>query len=59
MGGNSPKKLKKCKKNGGFTFFTPGAKIYPVMMWIQIHARGSEFFLLNGAIQVLVVHDML
>ena len=23
------------------------AKIYPVMMWIQIHARGAEFFLLN------------
>ena len=39
-------------KNGGFTFFyskyyIPDAKIYPVKMWIQIHARGAEFFLLN------------
>ena len=43
-GGDSPQKLKKCKKNGGFTFFIPGAKIYPVMMLIQIHARGSGIF---------------
>ena len=40
------------QKNGGFTFFyskyyIPDAKIYHVMMWIQIHARGAEFFLLN------------
>ena len=42
-GGISPQKLKKYK-NGGFTFFIPGAKIYPVMMWIQIHARGSRIF---------------
>ena len=33
-------------KNGGFTFFyskyyIPDTKIYPVMMWIQIHARGG------------------
>ena len=40
LGGNSPQKPKKCK-NGGLTFFIPGAKIYPVMMSIQIHARGG------------------
>ena len=39
-------------KNGGFTcfyskYYIPDAKIYPVMMWIQIYARGTEFFLLN------------
>ena len=27
-------------KNRGFTFFIPGAKIYHVMMSIQIHASG-------------------
>ena len=27
-----------------FTFFIPGAKMYPVMMSIQIHARGRDFF---------------
>ena len=37
------------EKNGGITFFynkyhIPDAKIYPVMMWIQIHARGCRFF---------------
>ena len=36
-------------KNGGFTFFKskyyiPDAKIYSVMMWIQIHARGVQNF---------------
>ena len=40
-------KLKKCKKNGGFTFFIPGAKMYPVMMLIQIHARGSGIFFIK------------
>ena len=45
-GVNSPQKPKKCKKNEGFTFFyskyyIPDAKIYPVMMWIQIHAGGG------------------
>ena len=40
------------QKGEGFTFFyskyyIPDAKIYSVMMWIQIHARGAEFFLLN------------
>ena len=49
-GGNSPQKPKKCK-NGGFTFFyskyyIPDTNIYPVMMWIQIHARGAEFYFL-------------
>ena len=51
-GGISPQKPKKCKKNGGFTFFyskyyIPYAKMYPVMMWIQIYARGgggADFF---------------
>ena len=43
-------------KYGGFTFFyskyyIPDAKIYPVMMWIQIHARGAEFFYQIGSIQ--------
>ena len=28
-------------------FFIPGVKIYPVMMSIQIYARGPEFFLLK------------
>ena len=28
-------------------YYIPDAKIYPVMMWIQIHARGADFFLLN------------
>ena len=47
LGGNSPQKAKKCKeKNGGFMFFIPGAKIYPVMMSIQIHARGVQIFFL-------------
>ena len=47
-GGNSPQKPKECKKNGGFTFFIPGAKIYPVMMSIQNHSRGVQnFFLLK------------
>ena len=40
------------QKNGGFTFFyskyyIPDAKIYPVMMWIQIHARGAEFLFIK------------
>ena len=39
-------------KNGGFMFFfykyyIPDATIYPVKMWIQIHARDAEFILLN------------
>ena len=46
-GGGGGQKLKKCRKNGGFTFFIPGAKIYPVMMWIQIHARGSGIFFIK------------
>ena len=38
-------------KNGGFTLFyikyyIPDAKIYPLMMWIQIHARGVQIFFL-------------
>ena len=53
-GGAIPQKLKKCK-NGGFTFFIPGAKIHPAMMWIQIHARGSGIFLSNGAIGAFLV----
>ena len=40
-------KLMKCKKNGGFTFFIPGANMYPVMMSIQIHARGLGFFFIK------------
>ena len=32
-GGNSPRKLKKCKKSDAFPFH--------VMMWIQIRARGG------------------
>ena len=38
-------KLKKCKKNRGFTFFIPGAN--PVMMLIQFHARGSGIFFIK------------
>ena len=26
-------------------YYIPDAKIYPVMMWIQIHARGADFFI--------------
>ena len=47
LGDNSPQKPKKCKKMGGYTFFMPGTKIYPVMMSIQIHARGSGFFFIK------------
>ena len=43
-GGNSPRSQKECKKNGSFTFFIPGGKIYPVMMSIQIHARVVQNF---------------
>ena len=45
-------KLKKCKKkNGSFALFIRGAKMYPVKMSIQIHARGlGIFFIRNGAI---------
>ena len=50
-GGISPQKPKKCKNWRLYVFYIkyyiPDAKIYPVMMWIQIHARGAEFFLLN------------
>ena len=45
LGGNQ-----RNEKNGEFTFFIPGAKIYPVMMSIQIHAREVQIFF-NGAIQ--------
>ena len=27
-------------------YYIPDAKIYPVMMWIQIHARGVRIFFL-------------
>ena len=57
VGVNSPQKPKKCEKNGGFTFYTANntyrTQIYPVIMWIQIHASGGgggggeEFFLLK------------
>ena len=40
-------KLKKCKKSGGFTLFILGAKMFPVMMLIQIHARGLGFFFIK------------
>ena len=44
-------KLKKCKKkNGGFTLFIRGAKMYPVMMLIQIHARGLGIFFIKTVI---------
>ena len=46
LGGNSPQKLKKCKK-GRLYVFIPGAKTYPVMKSIQIHAKGSGIFLLK------------
>ena len=44
--------LPKKKRNGGFTFFyikyyIPDAKIYPVMVWIQILARGPVFFFIK------------
>ena len=56
-GGNNPQKPKNCK-NGGFTFFIPGAKINPVMMSIQIHFRGSAiffFFYKNCAIRRILI----
>ena len=28
-------------------YYIPDAKIYPVMMWIQIHAGGAEFFFIK------------
>ena len=52
-GGNSPQKPKNCKKKWRFCgfyskYYIPDAKIYPVMMWIQIHARGdADFFFIK------------
>ena len=45
----SPQKPKKCKKWRFYVFYSkyyiPDAKIYPVMMWILIHASGdADFF---------------
>ena len=49
--GNSPQKPKKCKKLRLYVFYInyyiPDSKIYPVVMWIQIYASGSGFFLLE------------
>ena len=42
-------KLKKCKKNGGYTLFIRGAKMNIVMMSIQILARGLGFFFIKTA----------
>ena len=36
-------------------YYIPDAKIYLVMMWIQIHARGAEFFFLNRFMRILSV----
>ena len=46
----SPQKPKKCKKWRFYVFYSkyyiPDAKIYPVMMWILIHASGdADFFI--------------
>ena len=50
-GVNSPKKPKKCIKMVALRFYSKNyildAKIYLVMMWIQIHSRGEDFFSLN------------
>ena len=47
-GVNSPQKPKKCKKWRFYVFhnkyYIPDAKIYTVIMWIQIHARGVKNF---------------
>ena len=29
-------------------YYIQDAKIYPVMMWIQIHARGADFFFIKS-----------
>ena len=44
LGAIAPRSQRNVKKNGGFKFFIPGAKMYPVMMSFQIHARGSRIF---------------
>ena len=48
-GVNSPQKPKICKKWRLYVFYNKyyitDAKIYPVMMLIQIHARGVQIFL--------------
>ena len=52
-GVNSPQKPKICKKKWRLYVFynkyhIPDAMIYPIMMWIQIYARGVQnFFLLK------------
>ena len=43
-GGAITPRSQRTVKNGGFTIFIPGAKIYPVMMSIQIHVRGAAIF---------------
>ena len=52
VGGSiAPRSQRNAKKWRLYVFYSKyyilDAKIYPVMMWIQIHARGTEFFLLN------------
>ena len=44
LGAIDPRSQRNVKKNGGFIFFIPGAKICPVIMSIQIHARGPRFY---------------
>ena len=50
-GGIAPRSQRNVRKNGGFTFFMPSTKIYPVIMSIQIHARGVRIFFFIKMVQ--------